>query len=149
MWNEGKDVTKKKIKKTQKHKKTNEKRVIVKTVPCDSVFNIFESKKAPEGIEDKDEDELDSDDEKTMQALDEANDFTNDLYDMYNGEALEYYLNFGPSVDDLMNAYGDEMDSDGDSDEDDKPKKSTDKKEGDAPAKQVGPDGKEQECKQQ
>ena len=147
MWNEGKDVTKKKIKKTQKHKKTNEKRVIVKTVPCDSVFNIFESKKAPEGIEDKDEDELDSDDEKTMQALDEANDFTNDLYDMYNGEALEYYLNFGPSVDDLMNAYGDEMDSDGDSEEEDKPKKSTDKKGGDAPAKQVGPDGKEQECK--
>jgi len=32
-WKDGKDVTKKKIKKKQKNKKTNETRTIIKTVP--------------------------------------------------------------------------------------------------------------------
>jgi len=65
-WKEGQDPTKKKVKKTQKNKKTGEKRVIVKSIPCDSFFNLFESKKEPENIHDKDEDDLDSDDEKIM-----------------------------------------------------------------------------------
>jgi nucleosome assembly protein 1-like 1 len=38
---EGKDPTKKKIKKKQKHKKTGETRTVVKTVDADSFFNIF------------------------------------------------------------------------------------------------------------
>lgn len=66
-WKEGKDPTKKKVKKTQKNKKTGEKRVIVKSIPCDSFFNIFESKKMPDGLDDKDEDDLDSEDDKIMQ----------------------------------------------------------------------------------
>lgn len=40
-WKEGKDPTKKKIKKKQKHKKTGETRTVVKTVDADSFFNIF------------------------------------------------------------------------------------------------------------
>jgi nucleosome assembly protein 1-like 1 len=40
-WLEGKDTTKKKIKKKQKHKKTGETRTVMKTVQADSFFNIF------------------------------------------------------------------------------------------------------------
>ena len=46
-WLEGKDPTKKKIKKKQKHKKTGETRTVVKTVDSDSFFNIFTDRTAP------------------------------------------------------------------------------------------------------
>lgn len=69
-WKDGKDLSKKKIKKKQKHKKTNETRTIVKTVPTESFFNIFESKVAPTDAPDM-EDE-DSDMERLMMGLDEA-----------------------------------------------------------------------------
>lgn len=46
-WLEGKDPTKKKTKKKQKHKKTGETRTVVKTVDADSFFNIFKDRKAP------------------------------------------------------------------------------------------------------
>ena len=66
-WKEGKDVTKKKIKKKQKHKKTNETRTIVKTVEADSFFNLFTSRKAPD-----DENELEEEEEDTlMQKIDD------------------------------------------------------------------------------
>merc|ERR1712228_240468 len=108
-WHDGKDVTKK------KNKKTKETRTITKTVPDESFFNVFESKKAPEDLKEAEDDE-DSEVERTMQALDEANDAANDLYDMYNGEALEYYLGFGASMQELLGAmdgaYGDESDED-------------------------------------
>ena len=64
-WKDGKDLTKKKIKKKQKNKKTGETRTIIKTVPADSFYNAFESKKAPEGIE-----EDDDEDEETAKLLD-------------------------------------------------------------------------------
>ena len=41
-------MTKKKVKKKQKHKKTNETRTIVKTVESESVFNVFKPYTAPE-----------------------------------------------------------------------------------------------------
>jgi len=47
-WMDGKDLTKKRIKKKQKHKKSNETRTIVKTVAQDSLFNVFTSMVAPE-----------------------------------------------------------------------------------------------------
>ena len=150
-WKEGQDPTKKKVKKTQKNKKTGEKRVIVKQTPCDSFFNIFESKKEPEGIHDRDDDDVDSDDDKVMQQLEETHDIANDLYDLYTVDALEFYLNFGPEIDGLM---GDDdlegMGGDSDDDEDDdqpKPKKKAGKKGGATGA--VGPDGKPEDCKQQ
>jgi len=55
-WLEGKDPTKKKIKKKQKHKKTGETRTVVKTVDADSFFNIFKDRALPvEGACDSEE----------------------------------------------------------------------------------------------
>ena len=138
------------MKKTQKNKKTGEKRVIVKSTPCDSFFNVFESKKEPEGIHDRDDDDVDSDDDKIMQQLEEAHDIANDLYDLYTVDGLEFYLGFGPELDGLMDGMDD--DSDDDDDDDDKPKgKKGGKKPagGDQAGGAVGPDGKPQDCKQQ
>ena len=153
-WKEGQDPTKKKVKKTQKNKKTGEKRVIVKTAPCDSFFNIFESKKEPEGIHEREDDEVDSDDDKIMQQLEETHDVSNDLYDLYTVDALEFYLGFGPEIDGLMG--GDDDNSDGDEksddDDDDKPKGKKGGKTSGAPGGApgaVGPDGKPEDCKQQ
>jgi nucleosome assembly protein 1-like 1 len=66
-WMEGKDPTKKKIKKKQKHKKTGETRTVVKTVDADSFFNVFKDRKAPA------EGEADSEEENDVQdKLDEV-----------------------------------------------------------------------------
>lgn len=54
-WKDGKDVTKKKVKKKQKHKKTNETRTIVKTVEAESFFNVFTNRVAPEDEDQEDE----------------------------------------------------------------------------------------------
>ena len=59
-WLEGKDPTKKKIKKKQKHKKTGETRTVVKNVDADSFFNVFQSRKIPES------DEVDSEEENDI-----------------------------------------------------------------------------------
>jgi nucleosome assembly protein 1-like 1 len=56
-WNEGKDPTKKKVKKKQVNKKTNETRTIVKTVDAESFFNCFHSLTAPEDTGDLEEEE--------------------------------------------------------------------------------------------
>jgi nucleosome assembly protein 1-like 1 len=58
-WLEGKDPTKKKIKKKQKHKKTGETRTVVKTVDAQSFFNIFSDRAAPKKDEIDDEEEND------------------------------------------------------------------------------------------
>lgn len=59
-WKDGKDLTKKKIKKKQKHKKSNETRTIVKTVPQESIFNVFTSMTPPtdEEIGDEPDEEM-------------------------------------------------------------------------------------------
>ena len=59
-WRDGKDLTKKKIKKKQKNKKTGETREIIKTVKSESMFHIFTEAKMP-AIED---DEREEDDEE-------------------------------------------------------------------------------------
>jgi len=59
-WLEGKDPTKKKIKKKQKHKKTGETRTVVKTVDAESFFNIFKDRKAAAG------EDMDSEEENDM-----------------------------------------------------------------------------------
>ena len=69
-WKDGKDLSKKKIKKKQKNKKTGETRTIIKTVPADSFYNAFESRKAPEGVEDDDDE--DEETAKILDALDET-----------------------------------------------------------------------------
>lgn len=84
-----------------------------------------------------------------MQQLEEQHDISNDLYDLYVTDALEFYLGFGPELDGLM---GDDGDDDDDSDEDGGPKPKGKKggpgPKGGAPGA-VGPDGKPEECKQQ
>lgn len=94
-WKDGKDVTSKKIKKKQKNKKTGETRQIVKTVPAESFYNCFESRKAPEGGKDEGADDEDEETEKLMDAIDESMQVAMDFNDLYMWEALEYYLNFG------------------------------------------------------
>lgn len=42
-WEQGKDLTKKEIKKKQKNKKTGQNRVVTKIVDADSFFNFFGS----------------------------------------------------------------------------------------------------------
>lgn len=42
-WEQGKDLTKKEIKKKQKNKKTGQSRVVTKIVEAESFFNIFGS----------------------------------------------------------------------------------------------------------
>jgi len=146
-WKDGKDLTKKKIKKKQKNKKTGETRTIVKTVPNESFFNVFESRKAPEK-DDGDDSDQDEEREKLLDALDESMQAAMDFNDLYNVEALEYYLNFGQDPNDLMGLGGEDSDDDNDDDDDEDSGKSKKKeKKKDTPA--AGGDGKEQECKQQ
>mmetsp|Transcript_40337 Transcript_40337/g.38810 ORF Transcript_40337/g.38810 Transcript_40337/m.38810 type:complete len:143 (-) Transcript_40337:263-691(-) len=66
-WKEGKDPTKKKIKKKQKHKKTNETRTIVKTVEAESFFNMFTSRQSPQESDNLDEEE----ENQLMEKIDE------------------------------------------------------------------------------
>jgi nucleosome assembly protein 1-like 1 len=153
-WKEGKDLTKKKIVKKQKNKKTNETRTLVKSVPCESFFNIFETRKAPEDIELKDGEDLDSDVEKLLMGLEEALDVANDFHDMYQTDALEYYLNFGQQYGDMFGAegYGDEDEEGDEPEEDAKPKKGGKggAKKDPAPAGGAAPGGQgDQKCPQQ
>ena len=85
-WKAGKDVTKKKIQKKQKNKKSKETRTITKTIQCDSVFNCFESKKLPEGHDaskKEEEDDEDSETEKLLDQMEEARLFAVNLHDLY------------------------------------------------------------------
>ena len=54
-WLEGKDTTKKKIKKKQKHKKSGETRTVMKTVDAESFFNLFQNLTKPEDADEDDE----------------------------------------------------------------------------------------------
>ena len=153
-WKDGKDITKQKIKKTQKNKKTGQKRVVTKTVPQDSLFNIFESKKQPEN---PDSDGEDSEEEVLLQRLQDVHEFCTDAYDMYMGEALEHYLY--PDTSDLAAMLGglqgdEDDDSDSDDEKDKKPKKKSKKGEDSGSTSssatgKEGADGKKEECKQQ
>lgn len=122
-WKDGKDLSKKKIKKKQKHKKTNETRTIIKTVPAETFFNVFESKKAPE--DEADEDDENEERENLLDALDEAMHVAEDFHDLYTRDALEYYLGFGQDLGDFGGMGGEdgEGDDQDDEDEEEKPKK--------------------------
>jgi nucleosome assembly protein 1-like 1 len=124
-WKDGKDITCKKINKKQKNKKTGETRQIVKTVPAESFYHCFESKKAPDNKDDDDEDE---ETEKLMDAIDESMQIAMDFNDLYMWEALEYYLNFGSNHGDFMDMAGMGGEGDDDDDEDEAPKPKKQKK---------------------
>jgi nucleosome assembly protein 1-like 1 len=150
-WKDGKDVTKKKVKKKQKHKKTNETRTIIKTVDAESIFNVFASRTAPvdgedTGLESEEENEL-------LDKIDEQMNFAEDIEDVLIPDALEYYLGLNEDFFDEMGGDSDDSgdhdsddDGSGDDDKKDKKKKGGDKEKKGAAKK--GPDGKEQpECK--
>ena len=91
-WKTDKDVTKKIVERTEKAPRRDrfgekkERPVIQEVVPdSDSFFNLFTSKKAPDGYYDnpQEEDGEDSELELTIQGLDEAHDAANDFFDMY------------------------------------------------------------------
>lgn len=137
-WKEGKDPTKKKVKKKQKHKKTNETRTIVKTVEAESFFNNFNNRVAPTG-------DLDSEEENELHdKIDEATNLAEDIADVLIPDALEYYLGLNEDFDEAdMMGDDDDEDDDHDSDNDDGGaggKKKGGKKGGD---KAAGAQGKE------
>lgn len=168
-WKDGKDVTKKKIKKKQKAKKGQPGKTITKTVDQESFFNFFktitmpEEKELAEGKKDKPEKD---DDEEGENAEKDAGELMDDDYDLgteFKDQliplALEYYLEV--IEEDEEDGHDDEdCDDDdcntgkkgghkkgGDSDdEDEKPAKGS-KKKVDPKAAAGGKDG--QDCKQQ
>jgi nucleosome assembly protein 1-like 1 len=118
-WKEGMDVTQKKIKKKQKHKKTGETRTVVKTVDADSFFNIFKDRKVSADGGDDSEDENNERDK-----MDEVQQTVEDFHDLLIPEALEYYLGLNEDFDMLgMGEDDDEDDDDDDDDSDDTGKK--------------------------
>ena len=139
-WLEGKDPTKKKIKKKQKHKKTGETRTVVKTVDADSFFNIFKERKAPA------EGDADSEEENDMRdKMDEVQQTVEDFHDLLVPDALEYYLGLNEDFDMLgMDPEGEES-GDDDSENDDA---DDDKKGKPGSGDGAGADGQQQECKQ-
>jgi hypothetical protein len=68
-----------------------------------------------------------------------------DFSDLYNWEALEYYLNFGQSLGDFAGMHGEDDDEDGEgsNSDDDKPAKKAVKPAAGGAAPQGGADGKQ------
>ena len=139
-WLEGKDPTKKKIKKKQKHKKTGETRTVVKTVDAESFFNIFHDRKAPK------EGDVDSEEENDMRdKMDQVQQSVEDFHDLLVPDALEYYLGLNEDFDMLgMDPEGDES-GDDDSDKDDADDSKKGKKAAGGGAD--GAEGQQKECK--
>lgn len=112
IWKEGKDPTKKKIKKKQQNKKTGAVRQIWKTVDQDSFFQFFKSHTMPEhseleGMDKEKQEEL-------AVKLDEDFDLGNDILNEIIPEALEYYL--GVVDDEISDLDSDTEEEDADQD---------------------------------
>lgn len=162
-WKDGKDITKKQVKKKQKNKKTKAVRTITKTVEQESFFNFFKSQTMP------DQKKLDSmkDDEEEELAvrIDEDFDLGNDIINDVIPEALELYLGVVENDFSDLNSSSDgnnddndgegEGDKDDEDDEKDNKKGAKDNKKDDKPAKKDNQNegksgGNEKvECKQQ
>lgn len=167
-WIDGKDVTKKKIKKKQKAKKGQPGKTITKVVEQESFFNFFKTivmpdeKELAEGKPPKeDEDDEEGGEKDVAEQMDEDFDMGNEFKDQLIPLALEYYLEVieedeGDDEDDdccdddgCGHKHGGAKggkDSDGDDDEDEKPKGGK-KKGGKGGPAAAG--GDKQECKQQ
>ena len=115
-WKEGKNITVKTVKKTQKNKKSGQKRVISKEVDEDSFFNFFKDVSAPEGGED------DEEAEENFKAEEKKNldlDIGFQLVDDVIPYSLEYYL--GVKIADDEEGFEDEDEEEEDEEEDVKP----------------------------
>jgi len=88
-WKEGKNVTKKTIKKKQKNKKNGQQRVVTKEVDDDSFFNFFKTV----SVEAEDLDDLDDEEADYMQErMDIDYDISQVLMDEVIPYSLEYFL---------------------------------------------------------
>jgi len=88
-WNEGKNVTKKTVKKKQKNKKSGQQRMVTKEVDDESFFNFFKSVSVEiEDLEDLDDEEAD----QMQQRMDIDFDISQVLMDEVIPYSLEYYL---------------------------------------------------------
>ncbi|XP_074659932.1 nucleosome assembly protein 1-like 1 isoform X2 [Tubulanus polymorphus] len=110
-WKKGKNVTKKTVKKTQKHKNKGTIRQVTKQVQNDSFFNFFNPPTAPEGG-DEDE-ELDEETETLLAADFEIGHF---IRERIVPRAVLYFT--GEALEDDDDEYDDEEDDGDDEDED-------------------------------
>ena len=170
-WKDGKDVTKKKIKKKQKAKKGKPGQTITKVVEQESFFNFFKTRVMPdekelaEGKEPpkekEDDDEEGTGEKDVAELMDEDYDLGNEFKDQLIPLALEYYLEVIEDDDedcededcddddcDAKPKKGGKKgkDSDGDDDEDEKPAKGS--KKGGKGGAAAGAGGQQQDCKQ-
>jgi nucleosome assembly protein 1-like 1 len=166
-WKEGKDVTKKKIKKKQKAKKGQPGKTITKTVEQESFFNFFKTIEMPDEEELAGDKKPEADDEEgeekkdAGELMDEDYDMGQEFKDQLTPLALEYYLEV-IQEDDEDDDDEDDCDDDhcghkhgakdskgkdasDDEDEDDKPAKGGKKKGKGGKGGEAG----QQECKQQ
>jgi hypothetical protein len=132
-WQDGCDVTIKKVKKKQKNKKSGEKKTITKEVKQDSFFNFFDSLDIPDvqdliksklaGGQPKEDSEGDEDDanKDAGEKMDEDFEIGNKFKDWLVPLGLEFYL--GVISDDEEEEEGEGDDDSDDSDNDKKKKK--------------------------
>jgi len=134
-WKKGKDITKKEVKKKQKHKGRGQTRIVTKMVQNDSFFNFFDPPEMPENEEDLDEET------EALLAVDfEIGHFFRERLIpkavlFYTGEAIEEDSDDEDDEGSSSEGQDDDDDEDGENDPDYKPP--------------VGGDGKPEECKQQ
>lgn len=100
-WKDGKDVTKKKIKKKQKAKKNKPAQTITKIVDQESFFNFFKTRVMPdekeleEGVKKEPKEDLEEGEEPekdVAELMDEDFDLGNEFKDQLIPLSLEYYL---------------------------------------------------------
>lgn len=134
-WKKGKNITKKEVKKKQKHKGRGQTRIVTKMVQNDSFFNFFDPPEMPENEEDLDEET------EALLAVDfEIGHFFRERLIpkavlFYTGEAIEEDSDDEDDEGSSSEGEDDDDDEDGENDPDYKP-----------PA---GGDGKPEDCKQQ
>jgi len=128
-WKAGKNLTKKKVEKKQKNKKTGKTRTIEKEVDCESFFKFFKTVEAKEHKHDHKEDESCSDEEGD-EMMDHT-DFGTTLVDEILPYHLEYYLG-------VKKEYGRGEDGDDGDDSDKGSASGSDKSSGDDKPKKKG-----------
>ena len=140
-WKPGKDLTKKTIKKKQKHKKSGAQRTITKEVESDSFFVFFKT------IEEPDENGSGDEENDLFMQLEDNLDLGDILANDIVDDALYFYFNIVEKEGDSS----DDNDDDDQSDEEEKPKhkKSKDRKDSKADDTKDKKVEKGKDCKQQ
>jgi len=122
-WKEGKDITKKTIKKRKKNKKTGKHVNVEKIVDAESFFTIFKTIDIAGAAEGEDKEEEEGGDQETLQKLQEAYEFAATIQEEILLYHLEYFLGLrkGDEEEDDMGRFGGAYDDD-DSEDDGPPR---------------------------